>query len=640
MSEEVSQGHEQSVRDHPDGEEIVARSQVVLDGDLSKAKLISLILIGREEEALDYKQSYNLSGKVTKDRVEMVRDVVAMANTSGGYIVLGVNENRSGGTLTFEPVGISEEHLKSLDIDKLKPQIESYLNVSVPIKLQIHRLDEHGGRCFAVVYVEESPESPIIMEKDGQYQEKIGKSKDVFRAGDVVVRDGASSRGADQNAVREQISKMRRRERERWTEEILGVRELVERIDQLVGVLSGEVSLPSAGDTIRRASTSPRFEDADYFLGAAGFERMVFGTLRAGSDIDLMWYLNNAGASFYRAVEEAARYEDVAQVSRIRDNELEPLLDNLTVLAITCARYQRPQFLPNVRDAFYRIYERAHTTTFGPSLQQAEIIISWVWETVIKRVYTIGATLLRGGFYNEVPLFIRQEITWDDWYGNEFWARHALKMRARENRLDRRGLCAITEQFIKEREWFYQQYGEREDDVISALCQFDFLQCVHAIHESGRPSAGYPSFGTYYNHRTEPIIGKVIKDDRAREALLPQLSDEELATIIKILDQRADSVSGLLNGWTLNDWRDTEIEAFLDRYPDPVLCVMMDNGSKASCPPQLPSLGTAERTSRGGLAGGLTPGRFREAGRPGPDERIRHDSPRRRLPAQPPETRW
>jgi hypothetical protein len=218
------------------------------------------------------------------------------------------------------------------------------------------------------------------------------------------------------------------------------------------------------------------------------------GALRAGSDIDLMWYLN-AGASFYRAVEEAARYEDVAQVSRIRDNELEPLLYNLAVLAITCARYQRPQFPPKVRDAFYGIYERAHTTNFGPSLQQAEIIISWVWEAVIKRVYTSGAALLRYGFYNEVPLFIRQQITWDDWYRNELWARHALTMRARENRLDRRGLCAITEQFIREREWFYQQYGERDDDVISALCQFDFLQCVHAIHESGRPPLGIQASG-------------------------------------------------------------------------------------------------------------------------------------------------
>ena len=192
----------------------------------------------------------------------MVRDMVAMANTSGGYIVLGVNENRSGGTLTFEPIGISEEHLKSLDIDKLKPQIESYLNVSVPIKLQIHRLDEHGGRCFALVYVKESAESPIIMEKDGQYQDDNGRTKGVFRAGDVVVRDGASSRRADQNAVREQISKMRRRERERWTEETLGVRELVERIDQLVGVLGGvypcQVQLILPDEPVRRPALRMR----------------------------------------------------------------------------------------------------------------------------------------------------------------------------------------------------------------------------------------------------------------------------------------------------------------------------------------------------------------------------------------------
>lgn len=155
------------------GDEIVARSQVVLDGDLSETKLTSLIRIRRKEEALDYKRSYNLSSKVTKDRVEMVRDVVTMANTSDGYIILGVNENRSGSTLTFEPVGISEDHLKGLDIDKLKPQIERYLNVSVPIKLQIHRLDEHGGQCFALIYVEESPESPIVMEKDGQSRARM-----------------------------------------------------------------------------------------------------------------------------------------------------------------------------------------------------------------------------------------------------------------------------------------------------------------------------------------------------------------------------------------------------------------------------------------------------------------------------------
>jgi len=125
------------------GEEITARHQVVLDGDLSKERLLSLIRLGREEEALDYKRSYDLTGTITKDKVEMARDVVAMANTSGGYVLLGVDENRLGTTISYNPVGIPEGHLSALDIDKLKPQIERYLSAAVPIKLQIHRLDEH-----------------------------------------------------------------------------------------------------------------------------------------------------------------------------------------------------------------------------------------------------------------------------------------------------------------------------------------------------------------------------------------------------------------------------------------------------------------------------------------------------------------
>jgi hypothetical protein len=159
MTEEMPQAHGQrGPSGKPQGgEEIVAQSQVVLDGDLSRERLLALIRLGREEESLDYKRSYDLTGKSTKDRVEMARDVVAMANTFGGYIVLGVDERRTGGRLTYEPVGISEDHLKSLDIDRLKPQVERYLNVAVPIRLQVHHLSENEGRCFALLYVEESP---------------------------------------------------------------------------------------------------------------------------------------------------------------------------------------------------------------------------------------------------------------------------------------------------------------------------------------------------------------------------------------------------------------------------------------------------------------------------------------------------
>lgn len=572
MTEETPQGHE---RPEP-GEgaqssgEIVARSQVVLDGELTREKLLTLIDLGREEEALDYKRSYDLTGRSTKDRVEMVRDVVAMANTSGGYIVLGVDERRTGGTLAYEPVGISEDHLGGLDIDRLKPQVERYLNVPVPIRLQVHHLEEYGGYCFALVYVEESPEGTIVMEKDGQYQDGNGRSETVFRAGDVLVRDGGSSRRADQNAMREQVSKMRRRERERWTEEILGVRELTGRLDRLIEALGGGATGPSRREDTRRHGAAITQDEKSYYLGASAFEGVVLEALRADDDIGLMWYVNNAASAFYRGVEEAAESENVGEANRIRDNRLEPLLDSLAVLAITCARYRRPRFLRDVRGSLYAIYEGAHTTDFDRPSLRVELRQSWVWEAVIKRVYAIGAALLSLNLHEEVPTFIRQPVLWDDYWYERFWARHALTMRARDRGLTRQGLCALTADFVEKREWIYQVFRGNEDNVVSALCQFDFLQCIHVNHEADDERAAYPSFGIYHNARTEPVLAEILRDDRVREALLPQMPDDRLVMIVKLLDQMAGREFVAFNAWATDYWHDPAIRTFLKRFPDPV----------------------------------------------------------------------
>lgn len=251
-------------------------------------------------------------------------------------------------------------------------------------------------------------------------------------------------------------------------------------------------------------------------------------------------------------VEEAAESEDLGEVNRIRDNRLEPLLDNLAVLGITCASYRRLQFLSDVRDALYSIYEGAHTTDFDRPSLQVELRQSWVWEAVIKRVYTIGAALHWLNLYEEVPMFIRQPILWDDYWRDQLWARHALTMRTRDKGLTRQGLCALTEEFIQKREWFYRVFRENEGNVISALCQFDFLQCIHAIHQSDDESAGYPSFGIYYNGRTEPILSKVIRERRVREALLPPMPDDRLAMIVKTLDEGAGREFVMFNGWATN----------------------------------------------------------------------------------------
>ncbi len=551
-------------------DEIVADSRVVLDGDVSMERLLALIRFQREENALDYKSSYDLSGRrVTKDKLSMVADVVAMANTSGGYIVLGVEEDRTGAVAAYQLNGIHEDHLEALDITKLVDQIESYLSVPIQITLQRHYLDEYGGKCFALVYIEESPQSPIIMNKLGQY-EKDGRNIVVFRAGDVLVRRGASTQRVDQNDMQNLISKIRSRERDRWTEEILGVRKLTSRVDRLLDVLGDRTSVPGSEEQYGRPGTPDVQDETNYFLGASAFEDVVLGALRADDDIGLMWYLNNATLTFYRALEEAAASDDTGEANRIRDNRLEPLLDNLAVLAITCARYQRFQYLSDVSDTLYGIYDRAHATDFDRFPLGIELRRSWVWEAVIKRVYTIGAALLWLGVYEGVPKFIRQRVLFDDYYRDRFWAKHALTMRSRDGGLTRQGLCAVTEDFIRRREWFYRVFEEDESKVIASLCQFDFLQCIHAINETDDARAGYPSFGIYYNSRTEPVLSEIVRDDRARGTLLPDMPDDKLAAIVKDLDEKAEREFVMFNGWDGNYWHDPAIRSFLDRFPDPV----------------------------------------------------------------------
>lgn len=54
--------------------------------------MAELLLRRRESAKLDYKVGYNGS---QGDRIELTKDLVAMANTAGGYVVLGVEDDGS-----------------------------------------------------------------------------------------------------------------------------------------------------------------------------------------------------------------------------------------------------------------------------------------------------------------------------------------------------------------------------------------------------------------------------------------------------------------------------------------------------------------------------------------------------------------
>ena len=178
-----------------ENEGIGLQAQVVVDGDLSAEKTLNLISILGEDDCLDYKAVYNLKGSQgTKDRVEIVRDIVAMANTYGGYILLGVREVKDGSPERYVAEGLSDEVCASLDISDLQNHVGSFTSERVEIQLQIHTLEKLAGKKFALIYVAPCPNSPVILNREGQYTDATGANKVLFYPGDIVIRKGASTK--------------------------------------------------------------------------------------------------------------------------------------------------------------------------------------------------------------------------------------------------------------------------------------------------------------------------------------------------------------------------------------------------------------------------------------------------------------
>ncbi len=541
--------------------EIVAQTDVVVDNDLSAEKLAKLIALQREEERLDYKRAYYLSGKkATKDKVEIVRDVVAMANTHGGYIMLGVEE-KTGGDQKYEPVGINDDIVADLDIDRLRAQIERYVAERVDIQLQIHRLLEYENRTFACIYVPKSDRSPVILEKPGTYEESPGQQRTAFHSGDILVRRGAASVKADQNDVRNIISQIRRREKEQWTEEILGVRELVQRLDLLIEILSGgEIPAPQARE--RR-----QYNEKTLYLAGAAFEEHALELLEKGQTFVVRRYLQSAPTVFFKHVESLDK-PDASHIQTVRDNYLLPVLDNLVVLGVVLIHYDEHQLFSELESVLYQMCKQAPKVEF-PKLKETMLHFnsSWVWREVITRVYALGAVLVYEKKYEWIPALIRQPIKWEgSYWRDKFWARYILTMLAREGRLEEKSLCRLAATYIESFDYLARLFWHDRDEIIAATCQFDFLQCIHAISETHRIADGYPSFGIYNNYRTEPIITELITDGPARAAI-PAIPDNLLADIIRGLDHVAGEGFFLYNGWDSHSWSDKLIERFLAEHP-------------------------------------------------------------------------
>ena len=143
----------------------------------------------RESKSIEFKPAFDIRSEA--DWCEIVRDVIAMANSGGGAIVIGVDRKGQPLQGAFRVAGF--------DVADLAARIHDYTGTDF-IGFEIV-LTEKDGSPVAVITVDPS-EHPIAFSKAGPCADPGDQTVPIFSAGRVYFRHGARSEPASTEDLR------------------------------------------------------------------------------------------------------------------------------------------------------------------------------------------------------------------------------------------------------------------------------------------------------------------------------------------------------------------------------------------------------------------------------------------------------
>jgi hypothetical protein len=268
----------------------------------------------RESKYVDFKG--NLDFSEPDAWCEVVKDIVAMANSGGGVLLIGL-DNRG------LPTGFDPQAVLQLDEAKMTDQIAKYSGVQFD-GFAISEEFKNGIRLAAIV-VEAAP-VPIVFTKPGTYPLSENKQKTAFSAGTVYFRHGAKSEPGETNDLRMAMERQLEITRAGW---LKGVRRVI------TAPRGSQVLTFPAGVNVRdSASSDPRairiVDDPD----APAFRRLDY-------DITHPFRQKEATAEINRGLAGRARINsfDVQCINRVYDIQSREAFYH-------CPRYSSPVLPP------------------------------------------------------------------------------------------------------------------------------------------------------------------------------------------------------------------------------------------------------------------------------------------------------
>lgn len=166
----------------------------------------------RSETAnVDFKSTFDVSA--TRDWLELIKDIVAFANSSGGYILVGITDDG-------RPSGIDISKLLTVDPADIANRIHKYTGQHFAgfelIQCEKDAREICAIRVFAV-------QVPIVFTRVGEIELPDGKKKTSFAMGTIYFRHGAKSEPGTSEDLRQFLDRELERTRKSWLDGITKV---------------------------------------------------------------------------------------------------------------------------------------------------------------------------------------------------------------------------------------------------------------------------------------------------------------------------------------------------------------------------------------------------------------------------------